>query len=192
MIWQFLQCHLLGKSVNIAALSKTIQLYMKQSIFLTFIIGLISLSLSAQQAVKIYNPEADAKAEVAAAVAKAAAEGKHVFLQVGGNWCPWCVKFHKMIAEDAKLDSLVKANYVVVKVNFSKENDNQQLLATLGYPQRFGFPVFVILDEKGKVLHTQDSGYLELDKGYNREKVERMFQMWSVFTMKEAAIKYGK
>jgi len=165
---------------------------MKQSIFLTFIIGLISLSLSAQQAVKIYNPEADAKAEVAAAVAKAAAEGKHVFLQVGGNWCPWCVKFHKMIAEDAKLDSLVKANYVVVKVNFSKENDNQQLLATLGYPQRFGFPVFVILDEKGKVLHTQDSGYLELDKGYNREKVERMFQMWSVFTMKEAAIKYGK
>ena len=165
---------------------------MKQNILLTFIIGLISLSLSAQQAVKIYNPEADAKAEVAAAVAKASAEGKHVFLQVGGNWCPWCVKFHKMVEADTKLDSLVKANYVVVKVNFSKENDNQQLLATLGYPQRFGFPVFVILDEKGKVLHTQDSGYLELDKGYNREKVERMFQMWSAYTMKAAAAKYGK
>ena len=165
---------------------------MKQNILLTFIIGLLSLSLSAQEAVKIYNPAADAKAEVAAAVAKASSEGKHVFLQVGGNWCPWCVKFHKMVAEDAKLDSLVKANYEVVKVNFSKENDNHQFLATLGYPQRFGFPVFVILDEKGNVLHTQDSGYLELDKGYNREKVERMFQMWSAYTMKEAAIKYRK
>ena len=165
---------------------------MKRNIFLTFIIGLISLSLSAQQAVKIYNPEADTKAEVAAAVAKASAEGKHVFLQVGGNWCPWCVKFHKMIEADAKLDSLVNANYVVVKVNYSKENDNHKFLATIGYPQRFGFPVFVILDEKGNVLHTQESGYLELDKGYNREKVERMFQMWSAYTMKAAAAKYGK
>lgn len=165
---------------------------MKQNILLTFIIGLLSLGLSAQESVKIYNPAADAKAEIAAAVAKAYAEGKHVFLQVGGNWCPWCLKFHKMVEEDAKLDSLVKANYIVVKVNYSKEKNNHEVLSTLGYPQRFGFPVFVILDEKGKVLHTQDSGYLELDKGYNREKVERMFQMWSAFTMKEAAKKYAK
>jgi thioredoxin-related protein len=165
---------------------------MKKNILLTLMVGFFSLSLLAQEAVKIYNPAADAKKEVAAAVAKAATEGKHVFLQVGGNWCPWCVKFHKMVAEDAKLDSLVKANYEVVKVNFSKENDNHEFLATLGYPQRFGFPVFVILDEKGNVLHIQDSGYLELDKGYNREKVERMFQMWSAYTMKEAAGKYSK
>jgi len=165
---------------------------MKLNIALTLIIGLLSLSLSAQQAVKIYNPEADAKAEVAAAVVKAAAEGKHVFLQVGGNWCPWCVRFHNMVADDAKLDSLIKANYIVVKVNYSKENDNHQFLSTIGFPQRFGFPVFVILDEKGKVLHTQDSGYLEQDKGYNHEKVERMFTMWSAYTMKEAAKKYGK
>ena len=82
---------------------------MKQNIALTLIIGLLSLSLSAQQAVKIYNPDADAKAEVAAAVAKASAEGKHVFLQIGGNWCPWCVRFHKMVTEDVKLDSLIKA-----------------------------------------------------------------------------------
>jgi len=97
-----------------------------------------------------------------------------------------------MVADDARLDSLVKANYVVVKVNYSKENNNHEFLATLGYPQRFGFPVFVILDEKGKVLHTQDSGYLEKDKGYDREKVERMFLNWSAFTMKEAANKYSK
>ena len=165
---------------------------MKQNITLTLIIGLLSLSLSAQQAVKIYNPDADAKKDVASAVAKASAEGKHVFLQIGGNWCPWCVRFHKMVAENLKLDSLVKANYEVVEVNFSKENDNHELLATLGYPQRFGFPVFVILDGTGKVLHTQDSGYLEQDKGYSQEKVERLFLNWSALTMKEAAAKYGK
>ena len=165
---------------------------MKRKFSLALIAGLISLSLSAQETVKIYNPDADAKKEVAAAVAKASAEGKHVFLQIGGNWCPWCVRFHKMISEDAKLDSLVHANYEVVKVNYSKENNNHEFLATLGYPQRFGFPVFVILDGKGNVLHTQDSGYLEQDKGYSREKVERLFLNWSAFTMKEAAAKYSK
>jgi thioredoxin-related protein len=165
---------------------------MKKNFALTLIITFFSLYLSAQDAVTIYNPDADAKAEVAAAVAKAAAEGKHVFLQIGGNWCPWCVKFHKLVSENKALDSLVNANYEVVKVNYSKENDNHELLATLGYPQRFGFPVFVILDEKGKVLHTQDSWYLEQDKTYNREKVAQLFMMWSAYTMNDAAKKFGK
>jgi thioredoxin-related protein len=165
---------------------------MKRIIALIFILGTLSLEVLAQQTITIYNPAADAKAEVAAAVAKAAAEGKHVFIQVGGNWCPWCVKFHNMIHEDAQLDSLVKANYVVVKVNYSKENNNHELLATFGYPQRFAFPVFVSLEAKGNVIHIQDSGYLEQDKAYSREKVERFFMMWSAFTMKQAAVKYSK
>jgi thioredoxin-related protein len=165
---------------------------MNRKIALTLLIGMLSLGLAAQQTIKIYNPDADAKSEVSAAVAKAAAEGKHVFLQIGGNWCPWCVKFNKMVTEDIKLDSLIHANYEVVKVNYSKENDNHEFLATLGYPQRFGFPVFVILDEKANVLHIQDSWYLEQDKAYSREKVEHLFLMWSAYTMKEAATKYGK
>lgn len=165
---------------------------MNRKFALALLTGLLSLGLSAQQTVKIYNPEADAKAEVVAAVVKAAAEGKHVFLQIGGNWCPWCVRFHKMITEDMKLDSLIHVNYEVVKVNYSKENYNKELLASFGYPQRFGFPVFVILDEKGNVLHTQDSGYLEQDKGYDPEKVKRMFLNWSAYTMKEAKEKYGR
>ena len=165
---------------------------MKQIIFFLFITCVAGFGVSAQQSIKIYNPDADAKAEVAAAVAKAAAEGKHVFLQIGGNWCPWCVKFNTMITENTKLDSLIKANYEVVKVNYSKENDNHELLATLGYPQRFGFPVFVILDGKGTVLHTQDSWYLEQEKTYSPEKVEHLFKMWSAFTMKEAKEKYKK
>jgi thioredoxin-related protein len=165
---------------------------MIRNLLIAIILGVFYMGLSAQQTVAIYNPTADAKAEVNSAVAKASAEGKHVFVQIGGNWCPWCVKFHKMLSEDAKLDSLVRANYEVVRVNYSKENFNSELLATFGFPQRFGFPVFVILDGKGKVLHIQDSGYLEQDKSYNRENVERLFMMWSAFTLQEAEGKYKK
>lgn len=165
---------------------------MKKAILLCLISGMFCLRVSAQQAVTIYNPGADARSEVSAAIAKAATEGKHVFLQIGGNWCPWCIRFHKMIAGDVKLDSLLRANYEVVLVNYSKENDNHELLATLGYPQRFGFPVFVILDAKGKVIHIQDSWYLEQDKAYSNEKVEHFLRMWSAFTLKEAETKFGR
>jgi thioredoxin-related protein len=165
---------------------------MKKYIVLSLITVLLSFGLSAQQVATIYNPAADANKEVAAAVVKAAADGKYVFLQIGYNTCPWCVKFHKMVTEDAHLDSLLNANFEVVMVNYSKENYNKELLASLGYPQRFGFPVFVILDNKGKVLNTQDSWYLEQDKGYNHEKVEHLFRMWSPLTLKEASIKYNR
>lgn len=46
----------------------------------------------------------------------------------------------------------------------------EQLMKRLNNPQRFGFPVFVVLDETGKVLHIQDSSFLEEGKGYNEER----------------------
>ena len=49
----------------------------------------------------------------------------------------------------------------------------------LGNPQRFGFPVFVELDENGKVLHVQDSSFLEEGQGYNKDKVLRFLNNWT-------------
>lgn len=54
----------------------------------------------------------------------------------------------------------------------------EQLMKRLNNPQRFGFPVFVVLDESGKVLHIQDSSFLEEGKGYNEEKVLRFLKSW--------------
>ena len=51
---------------------------------LFFVLGLIMTAV-AQEKVTLYNPSADAKAEIATAVKKAAAENKHVMLQLGGN-----------------------------------------------------------------------------------------------------------
>lgn len=49
----------------------------------------------------------------------------------------------------------------------------------LNHPQRFGFPVFVILDGDGKVMHIQDSSFLEEGQSYNKEKVLRFFKCWT-------------
>jgi thioredoxin-related protein len=128
---------------------------------------------------KLYSPTADAKAEIAEAVKKAASENKNVLLQIGGNWCVWCIRFNNKVNADADLNKYVRANFVVLHVNYSKENTNDKLMAELGYPQRFGFPVFVVLDSKGNRIHTQNSEYLEEDKGYNKDKILEFFQQWS-------------
>jgi thioredoxin-related protein len=128
---------------------------------------------------KLYNPTADARAEIAFAVAKAAKENKNVFLQIGGNWCIWCIRFNNLVSQDPDLDKYLCDNFVIVHVNYSKENMNEKLLADLGYPQRFGFPVFVVLDNKGNRLHTQNSEYLEEGKGHSKDKVMEFLKDWS-------------
>lgn len=143
-----------------------------------FLLIFISNLLFAQNE-NIYNPDANAKADISAAVKKASSEGKHVFLQIGGNWCPWCVKFHRFVDADLEIKKYVEQNFEVVKVNYDPKNKNEVVLAELGFPQRFGFPVFVILDGKGNRIHTQNSAYLEKDKSYDRDVVLQFFKHWS-------------
>jgi thioredoxin-related protein len=161
---------------------------MKNKIILILILVLAASGIKAQK-VNLYNPDAKAANDIAAAVTKAKAEGKHVFLQIGGNWCPWCVNFHNFVDADPELKKYVDDNFVVVKVNYSPENKNLDLLAKLGYPQRFGFPVFVILDRKGTRIHTQNSAYLEEDKSYSKEKVLQFFKHWSPASLDPANYK---
>lgn len=126
----------------------------------------------------LYNPKANAEKEIAAAVKLAKSTHKNVLIQGGGNWCSWCKRFSITLANDAKLDSIVNADFVVYHLNYSEENKNQKLFAKYGYPQRFGFPVFIILDENGNRIHTQNSVYLEEGKGYNKEKIADFFMAW--------------
>ncbi len=147
--------------------------------FFMISLGFLLMFRAQAQKIEIYNPNADAKSDISQAVKKARSEGKHVFLQIGGNWCPWCIKFHRFVDADQEIKKLVDDNFVVVKVNYSPENRNEALLANFEFPQRFGFPVFVILNAKGQRIHTQNSAYLEEGDSYNRKNVIQFFKHWS-------------
>ena len=127
----------------------------------------------------IYHPEADAKAEFEEAARRAVAEKKHVVVMIGGNWCRWCRIFEKFRLSNQNVVSAVDTGFVWMHLNYSKENKNPEMMARLGYPQRFGFPVFVVLDGSGQRLHTQNSAYLEEDEGYSEKKVVEFLQQWS-------------
>ncbi len=128
---------------------------------------------------KLYHPEANAKEDIAKAVTEAKQTGKHVLVQIGGNWCVWCARFNEFTTSDKSIDSLIRTNYVLYHLNYSKENENKEVLSTYKFPQRFGFPVFLILNKDGELLHTQSSWYLESGKGYDKEKVTAFFTDWT-------------
>ena len=94
---------------------------------LTFFL-LMTLAGLAQET-KLYDVEADASKQIAAAIKEANAQNKNVMIQAGGNWCSWCIKFNKFTIADAQIDSIIKASYVLVHLNYSKENKNEATFA---------------------------------------------------------------
>lgn len=152
---------------------------MRKSIFIITIVIL----LQSAKAAETYDPTADALADIKSAIASAKETNKHVFVKVGGDWCGWCKLYAKFTEADAEIMQVMEENYVVVLVNYSQENKNPAAMVTLGYPQRFGFPVFVIIDGNGTILHTQDTALLEEGKGYNKQYVLRFLNVWTPVAM---------
>ena len=128
---------------------------------------------------KVYDEKADAMSQIDQALDEARESGRFVICQVGGNWCPWCLRFAKFITEDEEIANVVKENFVYIHVNTSKANKNEEALRRLGNPGRFGYPVLVILDDEGRVMHIQNSSYLEEGNSYNHKKVLEFFLNWT-------------
>ncbi len=154
-------------------------------------VTLFTLAANAQEQAtlpKVYNEQINPLEQIDQAVAQAQAEGKFVICQVGGNWCPWCLRFADFITNDSTISSVIEQNFVYIHVNYHPRKATEwsaAMMKRLNNPARFNFPVFVVLDEQGNVLHIQDSSFLEEGTGYNKEKVLRFFQNWTPTAVRE-------
>ena len=136
---------------------------------------------------KVYDESIDPMTQIDSAISKADRNGKFVICQVGGNWCRWCLMFADFISKDNEITELIDKNFEYIHVNYNPRERNDEskmkkaeaMLARLGNPGRFGYPVFVVLDGDGKVIHIQDSSLLEEGNGYNKSKVMRFFSNWT-------------
>lgn len=128
---------------------------------------------------KPYHPEANASTDIQNAIKLAQKEHKNIIIQAGGNWCIWCLRFNNYVQKTPELKNLVDDNFVYYHLNWSPENKNEKTFASYGNPgEKFGYPVFIVLDENGKQIHTQDSSVLEEGSGYSLEKVKEFFNTW--------------
>lgn len=145
---------------------------------------LLFLTLSAAwhadaQVAKVYDETIDPMAQIDSALVEARAAGKYVIAQVGGNWCPWCLRFADFVAKDSAIAATIADNFVLIHVNYPRHGAAVPLMRRLGNPGRFGFPVLVVLDAGGKVIHIQDSSFLEAGRSYYAKKVLRFFDCWT-------------
>ena len=98
------------------------------------------------------------------------------------------MSFAQFVSQDEEISKLIKDNYKFIHVNYNPRIRNRdsaeqaktdKLLKRLGNPGRFGYPVLIVLDGKGRVLHIQDSSFLEEGDSYSRNKVLRFLRNWT-------------
>ena len=154
-------------------------------IILSFLFLLATGIAVAQTGEQPYNPDQNVRADLKNAIEQAKRENKQILIQFGGNWCPWCLRFHALVKGVPRVDSLMRGNYIYLLLNVPREKEKRDmtLFRDFDFPNRFGYPVFVILNQEGNQIHTQDSDAFEYQskevKGYDTTKVVRFLSLWT-------------
>lgn len=124
-----------------------------------------------------YDPKRDPEKDLALAESQAGKGHKRILLEVGGDWCSWCKILNKFFEEHADLRGMRDASFVLMKVNMSANNENQEFLAK--YPPIPGYPWMFVLDEKGKLLQSEDTNKLEDGtRGYSPKAIKEFLTAW--------------
>ncbi len=125
-----------------------------------------------------YDENADAKKQLAAALAQAKVDHKRVLLDFGANWCPACNELALFLADDS-VRPLVEANYHVVSIDVGKGDKNSDLNVAYGYPTAPGIPAMVILNPDGKmVASTKNEGW-GTDRIVSGQEIVDFLERWA-------------
>lgn len=124
-----------------------------------------------------FDPDRNPFEDLKTATQLATETNKRIILDVGGEWCIWCHRLDDFIESSETIKKKLDENFIVIKVNYSKENKNEEFLSK--YPQIDGYPHFFVLEKDGKLLHSQNTGLLEKDKDYDPEKFIAFLNDWS-------------
>jgi thioredoxin-related protein len=124
-----------------------------------------------------YDPKRNADQDIQDAIAEAKRTNKRILLEVGGEWCSWCHRLDEFFAARPELLELRDKNYVTVKINFSEENPNKEVLSR--YDPIPGYPHIFVLDSDGKLVWSQGTGVFEEGKSYVAERLNVFLTNWS-------------
>ncbi len=130
----------------------------------------------AYEPVESFDPARNPIADLKDAIAEARLTNRRILLDVGGNWCIWCRYLDSFFVAHKDIATFMHEHYVVMKVNFSKENENKDFLSH--YPKVAGYPHLFVLDSDGTLVWSQDTGKLEKGRGHDPEKVLAFLKRW--------------
>lgn len=137
-------------------------------------------SQSAYTPVTKYDPARDAAQDINDAITEAKRTNRRILLEVGGEWCSWCHRLDEFFEAHPDLTALRDKNFVTVKINFSEENPNKEVLSK--YDSIEGYPHIFVLESDGKLLRSQDTGFFEEGKSYELERLMKFLTDWAPAT----------
>ena len=123
-----------------------------------------------------YDPARDPSSDLVAAISIAEAEGKHILLIVGGDWCVTCHMLEFYIDETQAVARGLAERFVILKVNYSEGNENEAFLGD--YPEIEWFPHFFILESDGTLAESYDTRQIETEGLYDYEKFVEFLDQW--------------
>jgi len=125
----------------------------------------------------IYPAPDQAKAELTAALAAAAANHKRVIVDFGGNWCTDCHVLDRYFHDSANAP-ILQANFILVHINIGRMDENLDIAERYQIPLRKGVPALAVLGEKGELLYSQRTGEFEAMRGMQSSAVTDFLVRW--------------
>jgi thiol-disulfide isomerase/thioredoxin len=151
---------------------------MHTSKYCFLILFLIALGCSAgQPSASIYNEQADAHHDVAAAIANATGSKKNVVLIFGANWCGDCHALYNQMHKP-ELASVVEKTFVVVEIDLGRWDKNLDLAEKYHVPIKRGIPALAVLDPHGNLLYAMDQGQFADARSMSYESIKAFFEQW--------------
>jgi thiol:disulfide interchange protein len=126
-----------------------------------------------------YDPAADAKAQIDAALAASAKDHREVLVDFGANWCPDCRVLEKLFA-DPEVAPLLQQRFRVVPVDVGNWDHNLDLAAAYRLDLRTsGIPALVVIGADGKVRHVTNDGAFSNARTMDPSQVAAFLAQWS-------------
>ncbi len=126
----------------------------------------------------LYRNDADARAEIKEAVARAAKDHQRVLLVFGANWCYDCHVLDQALHQ-VDVAPLLEKNFCVVHVDIGDDGKkNADLAKDYDIPIEKGVPALAVLSADGKLLYSQRNGEWESARSLDPDDVIAFLNKW--------------
>jgi hypothetical protein len=126
----------------------------------------------------VFNPFADAMADVEAALKAVDASRKKVLVLVGDNAQPEALQVYTILTEDPEVSPFVSKGFVLVLVDLCTDSGGAVQDKYFQVPQRQGFPHIGVLDNNGEILQYQPLSWFRGEDGLNAHRIKKLLSFF--------------
>jgi thiol:disulfide interchange protein len=148
--------------------------------FAVLVLGCLFASIPAIASEGPFNKNSHPEQDLADAKKESRLEGKNIIVDVGGNWCEWCIAIDRTLQQDASLKQLLDKNFVVIHVDYGEfRARNREFLKQ--FPPFKGVPNWFVLNADGKLLIDQNPAFIKGKKSHDLDSdaIRDFLEKWA-------------